>query len=441
MIDESHDARRVSWVDSANGHKAFPIQNLPLGVFSPDGGVPRGGVAIGDRIFDISAALEAGLFSGHALEAAQAASGRTLNAWLEMGPDARRALRRRIGDLLDAAGAEAADARAIAGRLLRDARQCAMHLPARVGDFTDFFAGIHHAYTAGTISRPENPLMPNYKYVPVAYHSRASSVRPSGGTVRRPNGQRKPPEQAAPDFGPCRNLDYELELGMWIGPGNELGSPIPIADAGRHVAGFCLLNDWSARDIQSWESQPLGPFLAKSLATFVSPWIVTTDALAPFRMAQPPRPAGDPAPLPYLNDPADQANGCFGIDLEVSLLTPTMRAAGAAPHVLSRSNASMLYWTAAQMVAHHSSNGCNLMPGDLFGSGTVSGTETGSAGCLLEMTRGGRNAVALPNGESRTYLRDGDEVIFRGQARRDGYVTIGFGECRGTVGARHQDNH
>jgi fumarylacetoacetase len=345
----------------------------------------------------------------------------------------RRALRRRVGVLLDGDGTEAASMHGIANRLLHDAARCTMHLPARIGDFTDFFAGIHHAYTAGTISRPENPLMPNYKYVPVAYHSRTSSVRPSGGAVRRPNGQRKPPEQAAPDFGPCRNLDYELELGVWIGPGNALGSPIPIAEASSHIAGFCLLNDWSARDIQSWESQPLGPFLAKSLATFISPWIITTDALAPFRMAQPLRPTGDPAPLPHLNDPADQASGCFTIDFEVSLLTPKLRAAGAPPQLLSRSNASDLYWTAAQMVAHHSSNGCNLQPGDLFGSGTVSGTTASSAGCLLEMTRGGRERVTLPNGETRAYLEDGDEVLFHGRAHRQGYASIGFGECRGTV--------
>ena len=321
------------------------------------------------------------------------------------------------------------------GGLLHDSARCTMHVPARIGDFTDFFAGIHHARAGGMINRPDNPLMPNYKYLPVAYHSRASSVRPSGGAVRRPNGQRKLPEQAAPDFGPCRNLDYELELGVWIGPGNDLGTPIPIAEAGNHIAGFCLLNDWSARDMQSWKSQPLGPFLAKSLATFVSPWIITTEALAPFRMAQPPRPEGDPAPLPYLNDRADQTNGCFDIDFEVSLLTPEMRSTGATPHVLSRSNASMLDWTAAQMVAHHSSNGCNLQPGDLFGSGTVSGTEPGSAGCLLEMTRGGREPFTLPNGETRTYLKDGDEVIFIGRAHRSGYASIGFGECRGTVTA------
>ena len=433
MIDATHDPARASWVSSANSHPLFPIQNLPLGVFSPEGGSARGGIAIGEKIFDISAALEEGLFSGAALDAAQAGSGRTLNPLLEAGPAARRALRLAVSDLLDAKGAEAAKLQSIESRLLRDAARCTLHLPARVGDFTDFFAGIHHAHTAGTIGRPDNPLMPNYKYVPVAYHSRASSVAVSGGTVRRPNGQRKPPEQDAPDFGPCRDLDYELELGVWVGPGNDLGSPIPIAEASRHIAGFCLLNDWSARDIQSWESQPLGPFLAKSLSTFVSPWIITTDALAPFRMAQPPRPDGDPAPLPHLNDAADQANGCFDIDFQVLILTPKLRAAGAAPHLLSRSNASMLYWTVAQMVAHHTSNGCNLQPGDLFGSGTVSGLGTGAAGCLLEMTRGGRNAVTLTNGETRTYLRDGDEIILRGIASQAGRVSIGFGECRGTV--------
>ena len=433
MIDETHDAARTSWVTSANGHGAFPIQNLPHGVFSPNGDTPRGGVAIGDKIFDISAALEAGLFSGIALEAAQSASGRSLNAWMECSAEARRALRRRLGELLDSEGTEARLPEPVANRLLHDAADCAMHLPARVGDFTDFYAGIHHAHTAGTISRPDNPLMPNYKYVPVAYHSRASSVRPSGSSVRRPNGQRKPPAQSEPDFGPCRGLDYELELGVWIGPGNELGAPIPIGEASRHIAGFCLLNDWSARDIQSWESQPLGPFLAKSLSTLVSPWIVTAEALAPFRVAQPARPSGDPAPLPHLDDPADQANGCFAIAFEVLLRTPKMCADGTTPHVLSRANGTDLYWTVAQMVAHHTSNGCNLRPGDLFGSGTISGTERGSAGCLLEMTRGGRDPVMLCNGETRTWLDDGDEIILRGQARSPGYASIGLGECRGTV--------
>ena len=307
MPDATHDPMRTSWVASANGHAAFPIQNLPLGVFSPAGAAPRGGVAIGDMILDLAAALEAGLFSGAARDAAEAAAGPVLNPLLALGAPARRALRQRVSDLLDAQGAERATLERLAGRLLHRAADCAMHLPAAIGDYTDFYAGIHHATTAGRINRPDNPLMPNYKYLPVAYHSRASSVRPSGEDVRRPNGQRKLPEETAPTFGPCRNLDYELELGIWIGPGNPLGQPIPIGEAADHVAGFCLLNDWSARDIQAWEMPPLGPFLAKSLQTSISPWIVTAEALAPFRMAQPPRPAGDPAPLPHLFDAADQA--------------------------------------------------------------------------------------------------------------------------------------
>jgi fumarylacetoacetase len=284
------------------------------------------------------------------------------------------------------------------------AADCVMYRPARVGNFSDFFAGIHHATTTGSITRPENPLLPNYKYVPVAYHSRASSVRVSGAQVRCPHGQRKPPDQAEPDFGLCRNLDYELELGVWIGEGNDLGTPISINEAGSHIGGLCLLNDLSVRDIQAWESTPLGPFLAKSLSTSVSPWIVIAEALAPFRMPQPPQPAGDPAPLPHLLDPADQAHGCFAIAFEVLLLTPAMRAAGMPPHRLSTSSASMLYWTVAQMIAHHTSNGCNLLPRDLLGSRTVSGTEPGIQGCLLEMTRGARKPAGLPNGETRAYL-------------------------------------
>ena len=270
MTDATHDPARTSWVASANGHSEFPIQNLPFGVFSTHGGRPRGGVAIGDAVFDIAAGLEAGLFSGATREAAEAAAGRTLNPLLALPAGARRALRQRLSDVLDARGAERTRLEPLGPRLLHNAADCVLHLPATVGDYTDFFAGIHHARKGGQIST-ENPLMPNYKYVPVAYHSRASSVRPSGEAVRRPNGQRKPPDQSAPDFGPCRNLDYELELGVWIGPGNPLGEPIPIDEAAQHIAGFCLLNDWSARDIQSWESQPLGPFLAKSFRTSVSP--------------------------------------------------------------------------------------------------------------------------------------------------------------------------
>jgi fumarylacetoacetase len=435
MIDTSHDPQRTSWVISANGHPEFPIQNLPFGIFSTSGSKPRGGVAIGNAILDIAAALEAGLFSGVARDAAEAAAGPKLNPLLAMPADSRNTLRQRIFALLDSNAAERVRMQALGPRLLHNATDCALHLPAEVGDYTDFFAGIHHARKGGQISRPDNPLMPNYKYVPVAYHSRASSVRPSGEDVRRPAGQRKLPSQDAPDFGPCRNLDYELELGVWIGPGNEIGEPIPIQQATQHIAGFCLLNDWSARDIQAWESQPLGPFLAKSFRTSVSPWIITAEAMAPFRAQQPPRPAGDPQPLPHLLDSADQANGALDIECEVLLTTPAMRSTGSDPHRLCRSNTLALYWTVAQMVAHHTSGGCNLRPGDLFGSGTISGTGPDSIGCLLEMTFGGRDPITLGNGETRRYLEDGDEVILRAHCRRPGAVGIGFGECRGRIAA------
>jgi fumarylacetoacetase len=429
MTDATHDPTRLSWVASANGHTEFPIQNLPFGVFSTHGGRPRGGVAIGDAILDIGATLGAGLFTGVARDAAEAAAGPELNPLLALPATARRALRQRLSDIL----ATGSDARGKASHLLHDATACTLHLPAQVGDYTDFFAGIHHARKGGQISRPDNPLMPNYKYVPVAYHSRASSVRSSGEDVRRPNGQRKLPNEAMPTFGPCRNLDYELELGVWIGHGNRQDEAIPIGQAAQHIAGFCLLNDWSARDIQSWESQPLGPFLGKSFRTSVSPWIITSEALEPFRIAQPARPDGDPAPLSHLLDAADQAHGALDIDCEVFLSTPAMRADSVEPHRMCRSNTRELYWTVAQMVAHHASNGCNLRPGDLFGSGTISGTDATSIGCLLEMTFGGRDSITLTNGETRRYLEDDDEVIFRAHCRRPGAVTIGLGECRGRV--------
>ncbi len=432
-LDGTHDAARRSWVASANGHRDFPIQNLPLGVFSTGGGVPRGGVAIGDMILDLGAALDAGLFHDLARDAAEAAAGPALNPLLRMGAAPRRALRARLSDLLDENGAERAATEKLRDRLLHKADDCRLHLPAVIGDYTDFFAGINHATNTGRLFRPDNPLLPNYKFVPVAYHGRASSVRPSGTEFRRPRGQRKPASQSVPDFGPCRNLDYELELGVWVGPGNTLGEPVGIASAGEHIAGFCLLNDWSARDIQAWEYQPLGPFLAKNFCTSVSPWLVTTEALAPFRVAQRERPAGDPPSLAYLNDPIDQARGALDIELEVYLLTPQMRAAGSSPHRLSAATTRELYWTPAQMVAHQTSNGCNLQPGDLFGSGTISGRDPASFGSLLEITEGGRNSVRLPSGETRRFLEDGDEVIFRAQCRKDGFASIGFGECRGRV--------
>ena len=424
MIDETHDPKLSCWVSGAEGHADFPVQNLPLGVFSPHGEAPRGGVAIGGRILDLGVA--AGVLTGDARAAARLGAAAMLNALLAAGAPARRALRAGLSALLSG------PARPIDG-LLHHAADCTLHLPCAIGDYTDFFAGIHHATTTGGMFRPENPLLPNYKYVPVAYHGRASSVRVSDTPVRRPNGQRKPATQATPDFGPSRNLDYELELGTWIGPGNAPGEPIPIAQAGAHIAGFCLLNDWSARDIQGWEYQPLGPFLAKNFATSISPWIVTPEALAPFRTPQAPRPAGDPAPLAYLWDAADQASGGLGIGFTVALETSAMRAAGAAPALLSRVDAGVLYWTVAQMVAHHASGGCDLRPGDLFGSGTLSGPVAGSQGSLLEITRGGREPLSLPNGETRRFLEDGDAVILTAHATRAGFATIGFGACRAEI--------
>ncbi|MCC6887544.1 MAG: fumarylacetoacetase [Hyphomicrobiales bacterium] len=434
MLDATHDARRRSFVDSANGHPDFPIQNLPFGIYSRGGERPRGGVAIGEEILDLKMACEAGLFAGEAKRAAEAASGARLNPLFALGAGARALLRARLSELLDADGSARREIEAMRPLLFCRAADCDMHLPVRIGNFTDFYAGIHHATNSGSLLRPDDPLLPNYKHIPVAYHGRASSIRVSGTEVRRPHGQRKPQGGASePEFGPCRYLDYELELGVWIGPGNRLGAPIPIAEATAHVAGFCLLNDWSARDIQAWEYQPLGPFLAKNFATTVSPWVITPEALAPFRMAQTPRSEGDPCPLDYLRNDDDQARGAFGIDLEASILTPAMRASGATPYRLAASNARHLYWTVAQMVAHHTCGGCNLETGDLIGTGTISAPD--GVGSMLELTRGGREPVTLPSGETRRFLDDGDEVIFHAQARRDGFVSIGFGECRGRIAA------
>ena len=437
-IDETHDPKRQSWVESANGHADFPLQNLPLGVFSPPGNnVPdaraRGGIAIGDKIFDIKAALAAGLFSGEAAVAAKAASGGALNPLMALGPAPRIALRRQVCDLLASDGKEVGKARGLAPQILHEAHVCAMHVPARAASFTDFFAGIHHATNGGRRRNPNDPLGPNYKYVPVAYHSRASSLQVSGQPIRRPSGQRKLPEENAPSYGPCRKLDYELEVAIWLGPGNRQGEPIPIAEAADHIVGLGFVNDWSARDIQQWESAPLGPFLGKSFGSTVSPWIVTMEALAPFRVAQPARPTGDPQPLPYLWDEADQQGGAFDIALEALILTQKMRAAGQAPHRMSRSSTLDLYWTIAQMVAHQTCNGCNIEAGDLFGTGTISGPTPEGWGSLMELSQDGQKSNPLASGETRAFLEDGDEAIFRARASRDGYVPIGFGECCGRV--------
>lgn len=434
MIDETHDPARRSWVDSANGHPEFPLQNLPLGVFSPPGTTvqdarPRGGVAIGDMVFDLRAARDAGLFSGLAATAAEAASGASLNPLMALGAAPRRALRQQVFALL----AEGGKAAALAQTVLHRASDCWLHLPAAIGNFTDFFAGIHHAANGGRRRDPNNPLNPNYKHVPVAYHSRASSVREANVPVRRPNGQRKDPSEEAPSFGPCHKLDYELELAVWIGPGNRHGEPIPIGAAAEHIFGLGLVNDWSARDIQYWEMPPLGPFLGKNFGSTISPWIVTAEALEPFRVAQPPRPAGDPRPLSYLWDNRDQQGGAFDIALEALLLTAQMREKGLAPHPMSRSNTTDLYWTVAQLVAHHTCGGCNLLPGDIFGSGTISGPTEEGYGSLMELSADGQRRISLESGETRSFLENGDEVIFRAHCRRDGYAPIGFGECRARI--------
>jgi fumarylacetoacetase len=422
-----------SWVASANGHADFPLQNLPLGVFSTPGSAARSGVAIGEHILDLDAALDAGLFDGAARTAVEATRGGQLNAFFELGRGARVALRERLLELLGEGSSLRGKMEALGARLLPLAADCQLHLPARISDYTDFYVGIEHAQNVGKLFRPDNPLLPNYKHVPIGYHGRASTVRASGTEVRRPKGQTLPAGQSEPVFGPCARLDYELELGIWIGQGNEMGEPIAISEAAEHIAGFCLLNDWSARDIQAWEYQPLGPFLSKSFITSISPWVVTAEALEPFRRAQPARPQGDPQPLPYLLDPRDQAGGGFDIELEVLLLTEAMAEQGLAPQRLTLSNTQHMYWTVAQMVAHHSVNGCQLQAGDLFGSGTLSGPKEGQFGSLLEITEGGKKPIELASGEVRKFLEDGDEIILRGRCRREGFASIGFGECRGKV--------
>jgi fumarylacetoacetase len=436
-LDETNDPKRTSWVTSANGHADFPIQNLPLGIFSPAGGSERrAGIAIGDSILDIASANEAGLFAGPARDAAEATSSGSLNNLFASGPNARQTLRAAASQILDAKGSDRKRIEEISGPFLRRATDCVMHLPARIGDYTDFYVGIHHATNIGKVFRPDNPLLPNYKHVPIGYHGRSSSIVPSGAPVWHPSGQLKDTDNPAPTFGPSRRLDYELELGIWIGTGNKLGDSIPIGEADRNVAGFCLLNDWSARDIQSWEYQPLGPFLSKNFATTISPWVITPEALAPFRTAQTPRPHGDPRPLPYLWDEKDQREGAIDLDLEVFLLTPGLRGKGLAPHRIALSSTRHMYWTVAQLIAHHTCNGCNLRPGDLFGSGTISAPEATGVGSLLEATRGGQNPICLESGEERRFLENGDELILRARTPpAPGSVRIGFGECRGRVTA------
>lgn len=413
-----------SWVESAEG-SGFPIQNLPLGVFQRADGIACIGSAIGDRILDLRAAADAGLL----LEGlAAACRGSSLNPLMAMGRKASASLRTRLTDLLT----DSSTRPRIEPLLLRQS-EVRMLLPARIGDYTDFYASIYHATNVGRLFRPDNPLLPNYKYVPIGYHGRASSIVVSGTEIRRPSGQTKAPDATEPAFGPSRSLDYELEVGFFIGAGNPRETPIPLSDAEQHIFGLCLVNDWSARDVQAWEYQPLGPFLAKNFATTISPWLVTLDALEPFRVPAFSREQNDPPPLPYLDSPGDRSHGGFDITLEVSLRTARMRRDNIAAAQISRGNLRDLYWTLAQMLTHHASNGCNLQPGDLLASGTVSGASQNSFGCLLEMTRRGAQPLELPNGETRKFLEDGDEITIRGYCEREGIPRIGFGECSGII--------
>ncbi|GGC01309.1 fumarylacetoacetase [Novosphingobium endophyticum] len=427
MIDHTHDPAASSWVEGADTHADFPVQNLPLGVFSTAGTAPRTGIAIGDHVLDPSAV--APLLRGKGDAALAAIDGaRTLNPLFALEPAARRELRHAVFALLTDK-----DHVAQCQAALIPAAQCTMHLPLAVRDYTDFYAGIHHARNVGSLLRPDNPLLPNYRYIPVGYHGRASSIRVSGGEVRRPSGQLRAPDSGVPAVGQSRRLDYEVEIGFWIGGQSELGDPVPIGRAASRIAGLCLLNDWSARDIQAWEYQPLGPFLAKNFGTTVSPWVITAEALAPFRVAQPHRPDGDPSPLPYLNDEGDQQAGALALRIDVSLRTRKMRDAGIEPVRLGRTEATNLYWTPAQLVAHHTVNGCDLAAGDLLGSGTISGAEDDAYGSLMEMSRGGTRSITLPGGETRTFLEDGDEVVLTGTANSNGFRSIGLGECRATI--------
>ena len=433
-INETHDPALRSWVASANEQVTdFPIQNLPFGVFSRGAGGPGVGVAIGDQILDVSACLEANLLeSDAAFAAAEACRSGTLNALMTADRLSVSGLRLELSRLLRDEESGGSGARAAASLLvpMSDAR---MHVPADIGDYTDFYASVDHATNIGKMFRPDNPLLPNYKHVPIGYHGRASSIVASGGTVRRPRGQTKAADAEAPSFGPSRLLDYEAEVGFYVAGSNRRGDTIPIGRAEESIFGFCLVNDWSARDIQAWEYQPLGPFLSKNFATTVSLWVVTSEALAPFRAPARARGADEPSPLPYLFSAANEEEGGLALTLEVLLLTEKMRTDGAEPIRLSRGSFADMFWTPAQMLAHHASNGCNLRPGDLLASGTVSGSSDDSRGCLMELTSRGAKPITLPNGEERCFLEDGDEVLMRGSCRRTGFVTVGFGECRGVV--------
>ncbi len=431
LLNETHAPQLRSWLASANAAGGdFPIQNLPFAVFRRRGRGEgwRGGVAIGDAIVDLAAVAQSGLFSGLAGEAAQAGAQDKLNALMALGPKAWGALRLALSRALR----EGAKEQAALTACLVPQVEAEYDVPARIGDYTDFYTAVHHATNIGRQFRPDNPLLPNYKWVPIGYHGRSSSIVISGQNFHRPVGQTMPPGSTAPVFGPCKRLDIELEMGVFIGTGNALGEPVKMDEAESHVFGLCLFNDWSARDIQGWEYQPLGPFLSKNFASTVSPWVVTLEALAPYRTAFT-RPEGDPQPLPYLDSEANRKEGALDIQLQVLLQTPRMKQAGQAGASISRTSYRHAYWTVSQMVAHHTVNGCNLQPGDLLGTGTLSGPTLDQAAALIELTEGGKRPVELPGGETRTWLEDGDTVTLAGWCEKPGAARIGFGTCVGTV--------
>lgn len=429
MLNETHDPNLTSWVSSANESQTqFPIQNLPFAVFRSRSGEEsfRGGVAIGDQILDLAALNLLDIVSAET--GINACTSDELNTFMGMGAQTWSSMRLELSQLLRT-GSEYQSR--IAECLVPQA-DAEYKLPCRIGDYTDFYTSIYHATAVGKQFRPDNPLLPNYKWLPIGYHGRSSSIQVSGQTFHRPCGQLKAPDAEVPVVAACKRLDYELEMGIFIGKGNHGGEAISLDDADKHVFGLCLFNDWSARDIQGWEYQPLGPFLAKNFASTVSPWIVTLEALAPFR-CQWTRDKSDPQPLPYLESEQNRATGGFDIQLESLIQTESMRRNDEPAETLSRSGFKYSYWTMAQMVAHHTVNGCNLQAGDLFGSGTQSGPNPEEAGSLLELSKGGKEPVTLSNGEQRSFVEDGDAIILRGGCRREGYRSIGFGEVVGTA--------
>ncbi|MFZ6848690.1 fumarylacetoacetase [Undibacterium sp. RuRC25W] len=435
QLNETHDINLRSWVASANNAETdFPIQNLPYGMFRRQGSNQafRIGIAIGDQILDLAAAHAVHAFAGYTeLQGGHftaAVNGQTLNGMMALGAPVWSALRLALSRVLREGSSQQGTLQACL--LAQSAAEFA--LPAHIGDYTDFYTSVHHATAVGKLFRPDNPLLPNYKWIPIGYHGRASSIGVSGQQFHRPIAQTKPPTAETPVFGPAKRMDYELEVGIFIGPGNALGDVINMEKAESHVFGLCLLNDWSARDVQAWEYQPLGPFLAKNFASTISPWVVTLEALAPYRLAWT-RDAADPQPLPYLDSPVLRDHAAFDIELEVLLQTEKMRTEGTPPHRLSLSNFRHSYWTISQLVTHHTVNGCNLNPGDLLGSGTQSGPAPEEAGSLLELTEGGKKSIALGNGEQRIFIEDGDTIIMRGWAQKEGVARVGFGEVMGTL--------